>query len=141
MTEPLTSSHYSILRVAKTQLGLSDEDYRAILVRFSGQDSAKGLDRKTFGKVMAHFELLGFKSTAAKKDAGRRPGMASEAQLRKIASLWSHFTEGAGDETSLRHWMERHGHGHGPKWLKKDGAQRVIAALTSMVGRKVKTQG
>lgn len=141
MTDGLTASHYSILRVAKQQVGLTDEDYRAILVRLSGQDSAKGLDRKSFAKVMAHFEFLGFKSTSAKKDASRRPGMASTAQLRKIEVLWAEFTDGTGDETSLRHWMENHRHGHGPKWLEKDGAQRVIAALSAMVDRRKSKQG
>lgn len=141
MTDGLAASHFAILRVAKAQVGLTDDDYRAILLRFSGQDSAKGLDRKSFTKIMAHFELLGFKSTSAKKDANRRPGMASEAQLRKIAALWSQFTDGTGDETSLRHWMEKHGHGHGPKWLEKTGAQKVIAALTSMIGRKAHKRG
>ncbi|WP_170975708.1 regulatory protein GemA [Rhizobium sp. FY34] len=141
MTDGLDTYHYAILRVAKVQVGLTDDDYRAILLRFSGQDSTKRLDRKSFGKIMAHFELLGFKSTSAKKDAGRRPGMASEAQLRKIAALWSQFTDGTGDETSLRHWMEKHRHGHGPKWLEKTGAQKVIAALTNMVERRTRRQG
>lgn len=90
---------------------------------------------------MAHFELLGFKSTSAKKDAARRIGMASQAQLRKITALWSAFTDGTGDETSLRHWMEKHGHGHGPRWLQKSGAQKVIAALSNMVERKKQKQG
>lgn len=141
MTDLLTAKHFGILRVAKQQLGLSDDDYRAILVRFSGQDSAKALDRKAFGKIMSHFERLGFQSTAAKKNAARRPGMASEAQLRKISALWAEFTEGAGDETSLRHWMEKHGHGHGTNWLEAAGAQRVIAALTNMTDRKKLKQG
>lgn len=141
MTDSLNASHYSILRIAQKQLGISDDDYRAILLRFSGQDSARGLDRKSFGKIMTHFEIMGFRSTSAKKDASRRPGMASVAQLRKIASLWAAFTDGIGDETTLRHWMEKHGHGHGPKWLEKSGAQKVIAALTSMVERKKLKQG
>ncbi|MBX3597310.1 MAG: regulatory protein GemA [Rhizobiaceae bacterium] len=136
MHDALNASHFSILRVAKQKIGLSDDNYRAILLRFSGQDSAKGLNRKSFTKVMAHFELLGFKSTSAKKDASRRSGMASQAQLGKIAALWAEFTDNIGDETSLRHWMERHGHGHGAQWLNKDGAQKVIAALANMVQRK-----
>lgn len=45
MADRLDASHYAILRVAKAQVGLSDDDYRALLLRFSGQDSAKGLDR------------------------------------------------------------------------------------------------
>ncbi|MGV8939566.1 MAG: regulatory protein GemA [Allorhizobium sp.] len=141
MGDSLNASHFAILRVAKAQVGLSDDDYRAILLRCSGQESAKGLDRKTFKKVMSHFDVLGFKSTAHKKDASRRPGVASEAQQRKIAGLWAVFTDGAGDDTSLRHWMEKHGHGHGLRWLEKSGAQKVIAALSNMVERKTSKQG
>jgi hypothetical protein len=141
MLDSLNASHYAILRVAKQQLGLSDDDYRALLLGISGQDSAKGLDRKSFAKVVAHFEVLGFQSTSAKRDAGRRPGMASEAQLRKIDALWDNFTDGTGDETSLRHWMEKHSHGHGTRWLNRKGAQKVIAALMSMNERKKSKQG
>jgi hypothetical protein len=111
------------------------------MTRVAGQDSAKALDRKGFNKVMAHFEVLGFRSTSSRQDAARRPGMASQAQLRKIAALWAAFTEGTGDDTSLRHWMGRHGHGHGPKWLEKTGAQRGIAALSNMVERRKLKQG
>ncbi|TWD57482.1 uncharacterized protein DUF1018 [Agrobacterium vitis] len=141
MPEQLTSKHYAILRVAKTQLGLSDENYRSILRRITGEESAKSMDQKGFTKLMAHFEILGFKSSSAKKDAARRPGMASQAQLRKITALWSQFTEGTGDDTSLRHWMEKHGHGHGLTWLEKEGAQKVIAALSAMIDRKKHKQG
>lgn len=132
----LTAKHYSILRVAKEQLGLSDDDYRATLVRFAGEESAKALDHRSFQKLMGHFERMGFQSTARRKDAARRPGMATQAQLKKIDALWAEFTQGAGDETSLRHWMEKHGHGHGLKWLEAAGARKVIGALTRMVERR-----
>ncbi|WP_275783561.1 regulatory protein GemA [Pararhizobium gei] len=133
----LTAKHYSILRVAKSQLGLTDEDYRATLLRFAGSESAKALNAQSFQKLMAHFEQMGFQSTAKRKDAVRRPGMASQAQLRKIAALWADFTDETGTETSLRHWMEKHSHGHGTKWLDAAGAQKVIGALTKMIERKI----
>ncbi|MFB9951971.1 regulatory protein GemA [Rhizobium puerariae] len=135
----LTGRHFSILRVAKAQLGLSDDDYRAVLHRISGQESATGLNAKSSKKVMAHFEAMGFLSTAKKKEFSRRPGKASDAQLRKIRQLWAEFTDGTGDDTSLRHWMEKHRHGHGIQWLQADGAHKVIGALTNMVRRKKTT--
>jgi len=137
----LTAKHHALLRVAKAQLNLSDDDYRAVLSRISGQDSSKGLNPKTFKKVMDHFEAMGFKSTARTKDASRRPGMATVAQINKIRALWFTFTGGTGDDTSLRHWMETHSHGHGVQWLTGGAAGRVIAALTNMVERKKAKQG
>lgn len=136
MQQNLTSRHYSILRVAKAQLGLSEDDYRAILLRLTGQESAKMMDTKGFQKVMTHFEKIGFVSTAKRKDFSRQPGKATEAQLRKIAALWSEFTDGTGDEAGLRRWMANHGHGNAPTWLNRSGAQKVIAALLNMVGRR-----
>lgn len=141
MSAVLTSRHYSILRVAKTQLGLTEDDYRGILKRLTGQESAKAMDAKGFNKVMAQFEKMGFVSTAHRKDLARKPGMATEAQLRKIAALWSQFTGGTGDEAGLRHWMANHGHGNAPAWLDRSGAQRVIAALLNMTKRKQQRPG
>lgn len=136
MPDALTPKHFSIIRVAKQQVSMSDEDYRARLKSLTGQESAKALDERTFRKMMEHFEALGFRSTAAKKDAARHIGKASEAQRRKIASLWAEFTDGTGTDTGLRHWMEKRGYGSSPEFLEGDTARRVIGALTSMVARK-----
>ena len=136
MADALTPKHFAIIRVAKEQVGMSEGDYRAILSRLTGQETAKALNPDTFKRLMAHFETMGFRSTAMKKDARRKPGKASEAQIRKISQLWAEFTDGTGTDTGLRHWMEKRGYGSSVTWLESDAARKVIAALMNMVDRK-----
>jgi len=136
MPEALAAKHFAILRVAKEQVGMLEGDYRALLFRLTGQETAKALNSDTFKKFMVHFEALGFRSTAMRKDAARRPGKASEAQIRKIVQLWAEFTDGTGTDTGLRHWMEKRGYGNSVGWLESDTARKVIAALINMVQRK-----
>ncbi len=136
MVQALTAKHFGIIQVAKKQVGMSEGDYRALLVRHTGQDTAKALNSDTFKKVMAHFEAMGFRSTARQKDAARKPGKASQAQMRKIDQLWADFTDGTGMEAGLRHWMEKRGYGNSVGWLEGDTARKMIAALINMVRRK-----
>lgn len=138
MAEALTRDHFAIIQVAKKQVGMSESDYRALLVRLTGQETAKALNSDTFKKLMAHFEAMGFRSTARRKDAARKPGKASQAQMCKIRQLWGEFTDGTGTDTDtgLRHWMEKRGYGNSVSWLEGDTARKVIAALISMVQRK-----
>lgn len=136
MPDAIGPKHYAIIRVAKQQVGLSDDDYRALLRTLTGQESAKALTATTFAKLMVQFETMGFRSTAARKDAGRKPGKASQAQRHKIASLWATFTNGTGTEAGLRHWMEKRGYGSSIEWLDSTDARRMIGALANMVGRR-----
>lgn len=59
------------IHVAKDQLALDDDNYRAILLRVTGQNSSKNCDLQQLQRVMAEMERLGFKPT--KKSIGRKP--------------------------------------------------------------------
>ncbi|SES15200.1 Mu-like prophage protein gp16 [Vreelandella subterranea] len=77
------------IHIAKAQLGLSDEDYRAILARKAGVRSAKELTNKTVGGVMHEFRRLGFEPKPAKK-AGRkapRPPRSRQREMNKVEAL------------------------------------------------------
>ncbi|MBL1267629.1 MAG: regulatory protein GemA [Halomonas sp.] len=80
------------IHIAKAQLGLSDEDYRAILARTAGVSSAKELTNKTVGGVMYEFRRLGFEPKPAKK-AGRkapRPPRSRQNVMAKIEAMLTH---------------------------------------------------
>ena len=136
MPDSLSAKHFAIIRVAKSQVGMSDDDYRAKLLQLTGQETAKALNPETFKRFMAHFEALGFRSSAMRKNAARKPSKATEAQMRKISQLWTDFTDGDGTDTGLRHWMEKRGYGSSIAWLENQTARRVITALSNMVARK-----
>lgn len=59
------------IHVAKKQLVLCDDDYCAILLRVTGQNSSKNCDLQQLQRVIAEMERLGFKPT--KKSIGRKP--------------------------------------------------------------------
>lgn len=59
------------IHVAKAQLALDDDNYRAILQRITGQNSSKNCDLQQLQRVMTEMERLGFKPT--KKSIGRKP--------------------------------------------------------------------
>lgn len=117
------------IHVAKAQLGLDDETYRALLARIAGVRSAKDLNKRQIGAVLAEFERLGFKPNTPKK-AGRAvpkaaPGRAAmigkiEAFLAEAKRPWSYA-----DAMALRMFkVER------VEWCDADQLRRLIAALT-----------
>ncbi len=116
------------IHIAKAQLGLDDDTYRALLARIAGVRSAKDLNRRQIGAVLAEFERLGFKPKAAKK-AGRTAPKAApdrqaligkiEAFLAEAKRPWSYA-----DAMALRMFkVER------VEWCDGDQLRRLIAAL------------
>ncbi|WNL39846.1 regulatory protein GemA [Halomonas sp. PAMB 3232] len=80
------------IHIAKAQLGLGDEEYRAILARTAGVSSAKDLTNRTVGAVMHEFRRLGFEPKPAKK-AGRkapRPPRSRQNVMSKIEAMLTH---------------------------------------------------
>ena len=129
---PNKRNKYSIIHVAKKQLGLDDTAYRAIL---SGAGLASSKDIKNdiqFNTVMAAFQQLGFKSTT--RWNGRRPtvsgapGMISKKQEYYIKGLWA-LASRYKDETSLRKIIKRIGKVDDISFLEKRAASAVILAL------------
>lgn len=45
----------ALIHIVKKELQLSDEEYRAMLLKFAGVHSAKDLDGRSFRKLMNHF--------------------------------------------------------------------------------------
>ena len=86
------------IHIAKKQLGLDDDTYRAMLERVAGVGSAADLDAAGRRKVLTHLRKAGFRATsrrsayrAPKKPMPRQKGnmvrLASGAQHEKIAAL------------------------------------------------------
>ncbi len=87
MTAALAKIH-----IAKKELNLHDDDYRAILERETGQRSAKGLSDAQAGRVLEAFKRLGWKPNlvqggkAGTAPVSRRP--ADHETARKARALW-----------------------------------------------------
>jgi hypothetical protein len=58
----LTNAQKGLIHVAKSKLGLSDEECRDVLAAYGGgARSSRDLNQEQFKLVMKHFELCGFK--------------------------------------------------------------------------------
>lgn len=85
------------IHIAKQQLGLSDDEYRAILARTAGVSSSKDLTDRNVGAVLNEFRRLGFQPKAPKR-AGRKPNTFNkreqlakiEAQLADMGLSWEY---------------------------------------------------
>lgn len=125
----------SLIHVAKAKLGMAEEDYRAQLRDMAGVDSAAALDDAGFERLMQRFEALGFQSNRAKRGYGRRPGMATPAQVEYIRHLWTEYT-GGDNEASLNHWLEHSFGVTALRFVDEDVAGDALTALKAMVARR-----
>lgn len=132
----LTHKQISLVHVAKTRLGLSDEEYRDILMQIAGVTTSKDLDDYTFDLVMKRFVRLGFRSSSSERHFGYRPGMASPAQVGLIRKLWDSYTDGEGTEQSLGKWLGNKFKISALRFLPAETAPKVITALRAMNERK-----
>lgn len=127
------------IHIAKTQLGMQDADYRAMLQRVANVDSAGKLDRAGQDRVLDELVRLGFKPTASTKK-GKRPNPPAskealiskvEAQLAEAGKSWA-YADGIGKRM---YGVEK------CDWLTVSQLQGVIAALYKAAlkqGRPVK---
>ena len=132
----LARKRLSLIHLAKARLGLDDEAYRAILMRCGGVASSRDLDPAGFDFVMEAFHRLGFESDFSRRNFGYRAGMASAAQVSLIRALWSEFTDGAGDDSSLGKWLSRTFKVSSLRFLPADKAPKAITALLAMKAKK-----
>lgn len=85
------------IQIARRQLGLDDETYRAILKRTAGVESSKDLTPRQIGRVLVELERLGFKpqtsaGRAKPKPAAERAKLVGkiEAQLAEAGRPWDY---------------------------------------------------
>lgn len=88
----INAKQKALLHVAKAALGLTDDEYRAVLYGAAGVESSKDLDHRGFEQVLQRFEDLGFevkrrwpKGRAHKTDPN---ALVTPAQSRKLEELY-----------------------------------------------------
>jgi len=76
------------IHIAKAQLGMDDETYRALLARVAGVTSAKQLTPRQVGAVLAECQRLGWKPQSKRQGRARpRPAPSRTATMGKIEAL------------------------------------------------------
>lgn len=77
----------AIIHIAKKQLGLSEDDYRAMLQSYGGASSSAKLDHAGRQRVLAYLDGIGFKpkaSTTTKRPARPIPSADALPLVRRI---------------------------------------------------------
>ncbi len=111
------------IQIARRELRLEETDYRALLKRVAGVDSARLLGDRGADAVIAEFKRLGFKPKASTRPPAER------ADLRKIYALWGALHAGPLDREALRKWVLGRFGVAAPEFLKPGAAQDAIEQL------------
>lgn len=134
----LNVSKIKLIKTAVRQLHMTDDDYRAVLHRSAGVDSAKDVTLDAFDAVMAEFHRLGFRYVPSKRvpkgaHAAAASNRPSPAQLRLIEYRAKEVGYAGLDDPRFINWMKARGHVEHPRFLDAPGARRVIAALGNWI--------
>lgn len=132
----LPAAKLKLIHVAKRRLRMEDDDYRTVLRRVAGVESAKDLTEAKFHQVMEVFATLGFTSDSAAFNFGRREGFATPGQVAAIRRLWAIYTGGEGTDATLGHWLTRTWHVSALRFLPEDKAKNAIIVLRGMCRRR-----
>lgn len=133
-------SKLKLIQIAKRTLSMTDEDYRALLLRVGGVKSSSDLTLDGFNSVMVEFNRLGFTSAKSKRKpkgaGGTAPNHPTPAQWRLIEELAKHVGYEGLEDPRFIAWVKPRGKVEHPRFLDNAGAQRVIAALNNWIERK-----
>ncbi|EKB28339.1 gp16 family protein [Aeromonas dhakensis] len=133
-----------LVQVGRRELGLDEEEYRALLEQVTGARSAKGMSASKLDAVITAMKGLGFKVKGGAQVAGRRsPPSSAKVQapeVRKLRAIWITMKQDGllhdGSEDALGSFIRRMtasangGVGIGrAEWLTSAQAERVLEAL------------
>ncbi len=129
------------IHIARKELGMEEEDYRAMLQDVAGVGSSADLTVAGRSKVLRRLEKLGWKPKTRKP---RQKITAREPVDRKIRALWLDLANlGAvrdRSEKALNSYVSRQTGVDRLDWLSSKQAEKVIEALKQWQSRVEKQQ-
>lgn len=122
------------IHIARKELGLTEDEYRALLVRVTGKNSSSVMSDTERGRVLEEFKRLGWKK---RTDRWRPP--SRDPQVRKVFALWGALARAGivrnGSRAALRAFVKRMTGVEDPEWMDGDQAGTVIEALKAIERR------
>lgn len=127
------------IHVARRQLGLDDDDYRAMLERITGKSSSSLLTAVESGRVLDEMRRLGFQPIARKSPTGKAAlsGPYAGKLLALWLSAWNLGVARSNSDEALIAFVERQtGIAH-LNWLRDQrDAMRAIEGLKKWIWRE-----
>ncbi len=141
MTTPNRQRLIRLIHVAKRDLSMDDDTYRAILLRIGKKASSADLTIPELEKVLEHLKRSGFKVRSKSKAAPKqkpeqakpsRP-LAQDLESKKIRALWLFLHElGAvknPSEEALAAYVKRIAGVDALQWISGEQAERLIETM------------
>jgi Mu-like prophage protein gp16 len=136
-----------LIHVARRELGMQDEDYRAMLAAMpalGGKTSSADLGIKGLEIVMRALKARGFKVRSnALKGPNTSRKLADDDQSRLIRSLWIQLSEAGAvrnsSEAALSAYVRRVTGVDDLAWLNSRQASSIIEQLKSWLDRSITT--
>lgn len=129
-----------LIHVAKRELGLDEDTYRAMLVNVTGMDSTKTMPLYKLEAVVKHLKQTGFKV----RSKPQTRSLADDAQSKKIRALWLDMhDEGIvknPSEAALASYVKRLTSVDRLEWLSTEQASSVIETLKKWQKRMTKAK-
>lgn len=130
----LAKSTLAKIHIAKKQLAMDDDTYRAMLRSVGGAASSRDLTTAGASRVLRHLEQCGFKPVR-KPGAAALPqrALAQDAQSTKIRALWLELHSLGvvrnASEAALGAYVKRQTGVEALQWLSSAQASLIIEAL------------
>ncbi|MGY3571949.1 gp16 family protein [Vibrio paucivorans] len=120
----------ALIHVGKTQLGMDEDCYRAMLSHVVGVSSAKEASWLQLETVLKHMNQLGFKPVRKRSP---KSGKARSSITDALRALWiTMYKQGFiqdGSEHALRLWVMRMQKVGSPQWLDDKDAAKALESL------------
>lgn len=120
------------VQIARRQMGLSDDDYRAVIARVcGGKTSSTACGPSDLDALLREFKRLGWKGGTA------RP-RSQKAQVRMIYAVYAELKPFLvlGDESTLRAFVRRQTGVDAPEFLDAVQANKVLEGLKAWLKRE-----
>jgi len=143
----ITKEQIKKIHTMKNLLGLDDELYREMLIKFKAK-SCKDLSKEQAKKLIDILEVnaIGFKGKF--NELSNREDMATPSQLRKIEAMWVEFLkiadnkeviEKSKSKKSLRKLLQRLYKISDLRFLPREKVPKVLKTIQTMINQKLTT--
>ncbi len=122
-----------LIHIAKSQIGLSDEDYRAVLESSTAKKtSCSEMTLFELNEVLKAMKKLGFKVKKLETREEEIGWDASKAQMDYIKGMWERVARDKSDRALYKFIKRITGADH-PRFMTAKDSQKVIIALRKMM--------
>lgn len=133
----LRNAELAQIHIARAQLGIDEETYRAVLWTVARVKSAKDLDWTGRKKLLEHFRAKGWKPAPPKHAKAAKP--VSGGQEGMVRALWTDLHDAGKvrdpSDAALGAWLTRNRWPERAEWLSSAQMTQAIEALKKWLAR------